>query len=358
MRAALQSEIGQDKLEVVDDMEAVGLGPGKVKIRIRATGLCHSDLSAMSGVLPQPAPFVPGHEGSGVISDVGDGVTALKQGDRVLVCWLPPCGHCPSCKRGQGHLCLASLVNAGTPNFRRAGGDIFGFAATGTFAEELVVDAACAVPIPDDVPFDIAALIGCGVTTGLGAAINTAEVEAGSSVAVIGCGGVGISVIQGAKVQGAAQIIAVDPVESRREAALRFGATEAVGPEAFDDAKNRITGGEGFDYVFEVVGKSATAQTAYKMTRRGGSVVIVGAGALDDNFQIDMFSLFFDEKKILPSMYGGGDVLRSYERTIALWRAGRVDLAGLITHRVQLAEINDALDQMRTGVALRTCIEL
>ncbi|MFE6910666.1 Zn-dependent alcohol dehydrogenase [Streptomyces erythrochromogenes] len=358
MRAALQSEIGQDKLEVVDDMEAVGFGPGKVRIRVKATGLCHSDLSAMSGVLPQPAPFIPGHEGSGVITDVGDGVTGHKIGDRVLVCWLPPCGHCPSCRRGQGHLCLEAFGNVATPNFRRASSDIFGFAGTGTFSEEMVVPAACAIPIPDDLPFDIAALIGCGVTTGLGAAINTAEVKAGSSVAVIGCGGVGISVIQGAKVQGAAQIIAVDPVESRREAALRFGATEAVSPEEFADAKNRITAGEGFDYVFEVVGKSATAQKAYEMTRRGGSVVVVGAGALDDNFQINMFSLFFDEKKILPSMYGGGDVLRSYERTIALWRAGRIDLSNLITHRVSLAEVNDALDQMRTGVALRTCIEL
>ncbi|MFI8104814.1 Zn-dependent alcohol dehydrogenase [Streptomyces sp. NPDC086023] len=358
MRAALQSEIGQDKLEVVEDMEAVGFGPGKVRIKIKATGLCHSDLSAMSGVLPQPAPFIPGHEGSGVITDIGDGVTGHQAGDRVLVCWLPPCGVCPACKRGQGHLCLASFGNVATPNFRRGTGDVFGFAGTGTFAEEMVVPASCAIPIPDDLPFDIAALIGCGVTTGLGAAINTAQVTAGSSVAVVGCGGVGISVIQGAKVQGAAQIIAVDPVESRREAALRFGATEAVDPAAFDDAKNRITAGEGFDYVFEVVGKSATAQTAYQMTRRGGTVCIVGAGALDDNFQINMFSLFFDEKRILPSMYGGGDVLRSYERTIALWRAGRVDLESLITHRVQLPEINDALDQMRTGVALRTCIEL
>ncbi|AQT72270.1 MULTISPECIES: Zn-dependent alcohol dehydrogenase [Streptomyces] len=358
MRAALQSEIGQDKLEVVDDMEAVGFGPGKVRIRVKATGLCHSDLSAMSGVLPQPAPFIPGHEGSGVVTDVGDGVTTHAIGDRVLVCWLPPCGHCPSCKRGQGHLCLEAFGNVATPNFKRASSDIFGFAGTGTFSEEMVVPAACAVPIPDDLPFDIAALIGCGVTTGLGAAINTARVEAGSSVAVIGCGGVGISVIQGAKVQGAAQITAVDPVESRREAALRFGATEAVSPEEFADAKNRITAGEGFDYVFEVVGRSATVQKAYEMTRRGGSVVVVGAGALDDNFQINMFSLFFDEKKILPSMYGGGDVLRSYERTIALWRAGRIDLSNLITHRVSLAEVNDALDQMRTGVALRTCIEL
>ncbi|MDV9190734.1 Zn-dependent alcohol dehydrogenase [Streptomyces sp. SR27] len=358
MRAAVLHEIGQDKLEVLDDVEAVGFGPGKVKIRIRATGLCHSDVSAMNGVLPQPAPFIPGHEGAGEILDVGDGVAGLSQGQRVLLCWLPACGSCAACKRGQTQLCLAGFMNAGTPNFKRPGGDVFGFAGTGTFTEEVVVDAGCAVPIPDDVPFDIAALIGCGVTTGLGAAINTAKVEAGSSVAVIGCGGVGISAIQGAKLQGAAQIVAVDPVESRREAALRFGATEAVAPDALADAKQRITGGEGFDYVFEVVGKSATARTAYETTRRGGTLCVVGAGALDDFLQLNMFELFFDEKRILPSMYGGGDVIRSYERAIALWRAGRIDLESLITHRVPLAGINEALEQMRTGAALRTCIEI
>ncbi|OCC09896.1 Zn-dependent alcohol dehydrogenase [Streptomyces sp. PTY087I2] len=358
MRAAVLHEIGQEKLEVLDDVEAVGFGPGKVRLRIRATGLCHSDVSAMSGVLPQPAPFIPGHEGAGEVVDVGDGVTGLSAGDRVLVCWLPACGDCPSCKRGQTHLCLAGFMNAGTPNFKRPGGDVFGFAGTGTFTEEVVVGAGCAVPIPDDVPFEIAALIGCGVTTGLGAAINTAQVEAGSSVAVIGCGGVGISTIQGARVQGAAQIVAVDPVASRREAALRFGATEAVAPDELADAKQRITGGEGFDYVFEVVGKSATARTAYETTRRGGTLCVVGAGAMDDTFQVNMFELFFDEKRILPSMYGGGDVLRSYERAIALWRAGRIDLESMITHRVRLDGINDALDQMRTGEALRTCIEL
>ncbi|MBT2900334.1 MULTISPECIES: Zn-dependent alcohol dehydrogenase [unclassified Streptomyces] len=358
MRAAVLHEIGQEKLEVLDDVEAVGFGPGKVKLRIRATGLCHSDVSAMSGVLPQPAPFIPGHEGAGEVVDVGDGVTGLSAGDRVLVCWLPACGDCPSCKRGQTQLCLAGFMNAGTPNFKRPGGDVFGFAGTGTFTEEVVVGAGCAVPIPDDVPFEIAALIGCGVTTGLGAAINTAKVEAGSSVAVIGCGGVGISTIQGARVQGAAQIIAVDPVASRREAALRFGATEAVAPDGLADAKQRITGGEGFDYVFEVVGKSATARTAYENTRRGGTLCVVGAGAMDDNFQVNMFELFFDEKRILPSMYGGGDVLRSYERAIALWRAGRIDLESMITHRVRLDGVNDALDQMRTGESLRTCIEL
>ncbi|MFF1381005.1 Zn-dependent alcohol dehydrogenase [Streptomyces sp. NPDC058308] len=360
MRAAVLHETGQDKLEVLDDVETAGFGPGKVKIRVRATGLCHSDISAMNGVLPQPAPFIPGHEGAGEIIDVGDGVTGLAQGDRVLLCWLPACGTCPACKRGQTQLCLAGFMNAGTPNFKRSGdhSDVFGFAGTGTFAEEVVVDVGCAVPIPDDVPFDIAALIGCGVTTGLGAAVNTADVAVGSSVAVIGCGGVGICAIQGARLKGAAQIVAVDPVASRREAALKFGATEAVSPDGLADAKQRITAGEGFDYVFEVVGKSVTTRTAYEATRRGGTMCVVGAGAMDDHLQFNMFELFFDEKRILPSMYGGGDVLTSYERAIALWRAGRIDLAGLITHRVQLAEVNEALEQMRTGVALRTCIEI
>ncbi|MFE1460735.1 Zn-dependent alcohol dehydrogenase [Streptomyces nigra] len=358
MRAAVLHETGQDKLDVLDDVEAVGFGPGKVRVRVRATGLCHSDLSAMSGVLPQPAPFVPGHEGAGEILEVGEGVRGLNPGDRVVLCWLPACGACPACRRGQTELCLAGFMNAGTPNFKRSGGDVFGFAGTGTFAEEVVVDAGCAVPIPADVPFDIAALIGCGVTTGLGAALNTADLEAGSSVAVIGCGGVGVSAVQGARLKGAAEIVAVDPVPARREAALRFGATRAVAPDGLADAKQQVTAGEGFDYVFEVVGRSATARTAYESTRRGGTLVIVGAGAMDDVLQLNMFELFFDEKRILPSLYGGGDVLRSYERAIALWRAGRIDLAGLITHRVPLSGINEALEQMRTGSALRTCIEI
>ncbi|MEU3194242.1 Zn-dependent alcohol dehydrogenase [Streptomyces sp. NPDC006992] len=361
MRAAVLGETGQDRLDVLDDIEPAGFGPGKVRVRIRATGLCHSDLSAMSGVLPQPAPFVPGHEGAGEVLEVGEGVTRVAPGDRVVVCWLPACGDCPACRRGQRHLCLAGFMNAGTPNFRRAGAggaEVFGFAGTGTFAEEVVLDAPCAVPVPDDVPFEIAALIGCGVTTGLGAVFNTARVEAGSSVAVVGCGGVGISVLQGARACGAAQIVAVDPVAGRREAALRFGATEAVAPDGLADAKRRVTGDEGFDHVFEVVGRSATARTAYDATRRGGTLCVVGAGAADDELRFSMFELFFDEKRILPSLYGGGDVLRSYDRVVALWRAGRIDLDGMITHRVRLEEINEAIDQMRTGEALRTSISL
>ena len=358
MRAAVLHQTGQEKLEVHEGVELPATGPGQVRVRMRAASLCHSDLSAMSGVLPQPAPFVPGHEGAGEITEVGAGVQGLAVGDHVVVCWMPPCGVCPSCKRGEGNLCLAGFANMGTPNYRFDGTDIFGFSGTGTFAEECVVAAGCAVKLPDDVPFEIGALVGCGVTTGVGAAVHTAKVEPGSSVVVIGCGGVGIAAIQGARVAGAAQIVAVDPVAVRREWALRFGATEAVAPDGLADAQQRLTGGEGFDYAFEVVGRSATVRTAYDATRRGGALVVVGAGAMDDNAQFNMFELFFNEKRILPSLYGGTDVLRGYRTVIDLWRAGRLDLAGMVTHHVRLEAVNDAIEQMRTGEALRTVIDL
>ena len=358
MRAAVLHETGQEKLEVHEGVTVPDVGPGKVRVRMRAASLCHSDLSAMSGVLPQPAPFVPGHEGAGEVTEVGEGVTGLAVGDHVVVCWMPPCGACPSCRRGEGNLCLAGFANMGTPNYPHDGTDIFGFSGTGTFAEESVVAAGCAVKLPDDVPFEVGALIGCGVTTGVGAAIHTAEVEPGSSVVVIGCGGVGIAAIQGARVAGAAQIVAVDPVAARREWALRFGATEAVAPDGLAETVQRLTGGEGFDYAFEVVGRSATVRTAYDAVRRGGALVVVGAGAMDDMVQFNMFELFFNEKRILPSLYGGSDVLRGYRTVIDLWRAGRLDLEGMITHHVRLEDINDAVQQMRSGEALRTVIDL
>ncbi|MEY9965466.1 S-(hydroxymethyl)glutathione dehydrogenase/alcohol dehydrogenase [Streptacidiphilus sp. MAP12-16] len=358
MRAAVLHETGQEKLEVHDGVEVPATGPGKVKVRMRAASLCHSDLSAMSGVLPQPAPFVPGHEGAGEVTEIGEGVEGLAVGDHVVLCWMPPCGVCPSCRRGEGNLCLAGFANMGTPNYYYDGTDIFGFSGTGTFAEETVVASGCAVKIPDDVPFEVGALIGCGVTTGVGAAIHTAKIEPGSSVVVIGCGGVGIAAIQGARVSGAAQIVAVDPVAARRQWALHFGANEAVAPEGLAEVQQRLTGGEGFDYAFEVVGRSATVRTAYDAIRRGGALVVVGAGAMDDMAQFNMFELFFNEKRILPSLYGGSDVLRGYQTVIDLWRAGRVDLEGMITHHVPLESINDAVQQMRSGEALRTIIDL
>ncbi|GAA0701317.1 Zn-dependent alcohol dehydrogenase [Kitasatospora atroaurantiaca] len=357
MRAAILHEIGQDKLEVRDDVEAVGFGAGKVRVRLRATSLCHSDLSAMSGVLPQPAPFVPGHEGAGDVTEVGEGVAGVAVGDRVVLCWMPPCGACPHCLRGQAHLCVSSLRRLGTPGFRFGGTDASGFYSTGTFAEEVVVTADSVIKVPADMPYELAALIGCGVTTGLGAAVNTARVEPGSSVAVIGAGGVGIAAVQGARICGAAQITVVDPVESRRERALGFGATEAIAPEGLKAAAKSQEAG-GYDYVFEAVGRASTVRAAYDAARRGGAVVVIGAGPKEDLVQFSMGELFFNEKRILPSMYGGDDVRRTAARAVELWRAGRLDLAGMITHRVGLAEVNEAIAQMRSGEALRTVITL
>ncbi|MER5437068.1 zinc-binding dehydrogenase [Streptomyces sp. NPDC002790] len=362
MHAAVLHQTGDETLDVVD-AETVSFGPGRVRVKMHKAGLCHSDVSAMSGVLTHPAPFVPGHEGAGEVVEVGEGVTHVKAGDRVIVCWMPPCDRCPSCKRGEGHMCRSGYRNLGTPNFHtgHAGSDgttVPGMLGAGTFAEETVIAAYAAIPIPDDVPYEIAALIGCGVTTGVGAALNTAKVKPGSSVVVIGLGGVGISILQGAKVAGAAQIIAVDPTANRRDWALKFGATEAVAPQDLAATVKRLTGGFGVDYAFEAVGKSATLRAAYDATRLGGTVCLVGAGSRTDLPDISMAELVMSEKAILPSFYGGDDIRRTYATIIDLWRAGRIDLDSMITHRVPLTDINEAIRQMHTGEALRTVIDI
>ncbi|MET9177717.1 Zn-dependent alcohol dehydrogenase [Kitasatospora aureofaciens] len=359
MRAAVLHETGQDTLDVREDVTAVGFGPGTVRVRMRTAGLCHSDLSAMSGVLPQPAPFVPGHEGAGDVVEVGEGVTGVAPGDRVVLCWMAPCGRCAHCERGRGHLCVASLRRLGAPGFRLAEGDTeaSGFYGTGAFAEEVVVAADAVIKVPADLPYEAAALIGCGVTTGIGAAVNTARVEPGATVAVIGAGGVGMATVQGARVCGAARITVVDPVASRRERAPAFGATEAIAPEELKAAAKGLPGG-GFDYVFEAVGRAATVRAGYDAARRGGAVVVIGAGAQDDLAQFTMGELFFNEKRLLPSLYGGAPVARTIAMVVDLWRAGRIDLDGMITHRVGLADVNRAIEQMRSGEALRTVVTL
>ncbi|MFD7454158.1 Zn-dependent alcohol dehydrogenase [Kitasatospora sp. NPDC059827] len=359
MRAAVLHKTGQDTLDVREDVTALGFGPGTVRVRMRAASLCHSDLSAMSGVLPQPAPFVPGHEGAGDVVEVGEGVTGVAPGDRVVLCWMAPCGRCAHCEHGRGHLCIASLRRLGAPGFRLAddGTEASGFYGTGAFAEEVVVAADAVIKVPADLPYEAAALIGCGVTTGIGAAVNTARVEPGSSVAVIGAGGVGVATVQGARVCGAARITVVDPVASRRERALAFGATEAIAPEELKAFAKGLPGG-GFDHVFEAVGRAATVRAGYDAARRGGAVVVIGAGAQDDLAQFTMGELFFNEKRLLPSLYGGAPVARTIALVVDLWRAGRIDLDGMITHRVGLAEVNRAIEQMRSGEALRTVISL
>jgi S-(hydroxymethyl)glutathione dehydrogenase / alcohol dehydrogenase len=357
VRAAVLHSIEDEKFDIRDDVVAVGPGPGQVRIRVRAAGVCHSDLSARNGGLPQPVPAILGHEAAGDVTAVGDDVAGLAVGDRVIANWLPPCGSCPSCVRGQPYLCLTHVIAAYTePRFRVGGTPAFGLAGCGAFAEEMVVPAAGAVTIAADVPYEIAALVGCGVMTGVGAVINTARVEPGATVAVIGCGGVGIAVIQGACLSGAAVVAGVDTVQSKHEAARRFGATHAVHPGQLAGLSAGITGGEGFDYVFEVVGTPQTIRAAWAATRRGGTVVIVGAGRADQRVEFTPFELLFDGKKMLASLYGSADVRRDYARLLGLWRAGRLDLAGMITQRLKLDDLDQALAALGNGDVVRQVI--
>ena len=357
MRAAVLHSIDDATMDLRDDVATVGPGPGQVRIRVRAAGVCHSDLSARNGGLPQPMPAILGHEAAGEVAAVGDGVSHLAPGDHVIANWLPPCGSCPSCLRGQPYLCMAHVIAAYIePRFHVGETPVFGMAGCGAFAEEMVVPQEGAVKIGDDVPYEVAALVGCGVMTGVGAVINTARVEPGASVAVIGCGGVGIAAIQGARLSGAAVIVGVDPVPAKHAVAQRFGATHAVHPDDLAALSAELTGGEGFDYAFEVVGTPATIRAAWSAARRGGTVVIVGAGRADARVEFTPFELLFDGKKMLASLYGSADVRTDYARLLGLWRAGRLDLEGMITQRLKLDDIDDALAALGSGDIVRQVI--
>jgi S-(hydroxymethyl)glutathione dehydrogenase/alcohol dehydrogenase len=356
MRAAVLRNTGDETLDVTDGIEANEPGPGEVMIKIEATGVCHSDLSAMNGTIPQPAPAVLGHEGAGVIAKVGEGVTNLKEGDHVIVAWSPPCGQCIDCTtRRQPHLCNQMMGKSFAPRFSEGETAVFGMAGAGTFAEYMTVPQEGAIKIDDDVPFEIASLIGCGVTTGVGAAINTAKVSPGSSVVVFGCGGVGISAIQGAKVAGAATIVAVDLVESKLEDAKRFGATHGCTPDQLDALKAELTG-DGFDYAFEAIGLPVTIRAAYDAVRRGGTACIIGVGGMDKEVSFNAFEVFYGEKNFKGSFYGSADVRGDFHRLLRLWKAGQLDLEGMISQVIKIDDVNDALAKMKAGEVIRSVI--
>jgi S-(hydroxymethyl)glutathione dehydrogenase/alcohol dehydrogenase len=357
VRAAVLNAIGDDKLDIRDDVSTVDLAPGEVRIRVRAAGVCHSDLSGINGTLPTLTPGILGHEAAGDVVEIGGDVTELAVGDRAILCWVPPCGSCPACRRGQPYLCIVHVMQAyARPRFTVGGAPAFGMAGCGSFAEELVVPQQGAVKIPADTPYEIAALVGCGVTTGVGAVINTAQVEPGSSVVVIGCGGVGVAALQGARLSGASVIVGVDPVPAKHALARQFGATHTATPDELVGLTAELTGGEGFDYAFEVVGAAATIRAAWQATRRGGTTVVVGVGSMDTKVEFSAFELLFDGKTLLGSLYGSADVRRDYQRLLGLWRAGRLDLEGMISRRLGLDDVNDALDALGTGEVVRQVI--
>ncbi|HEX6468433.1 MAG TPA: alcohol dehydrogenase catalytic domain-containing protein [Streptosporangiaceae bacterium] len=357
MRAAVLQQVGDKELDLRDDVTTIDPAADEVKVKIRATGVCHSDLSTMAGVLPTSPPTVIGHEGAGEIVEVGAHVTNVQPGDHVVVNWTPDCGTCAECLRGDPNLCMTFLYQSfANPRFRIGETPAYGMAGCGTWADEMVVPARGVVKVGDDVPYEYAAMLGCGIPTGVGAVVNTAKVRPGAKVAVVGAGGVGLSVIQGAKIAGAATILAVDPNEAKHPIAERFGATHTATLDGLDEAKGLLTGGAGFDYTFEVVGKAAAITTAWQTTRRGGEVIVVGAGAADDNVELSAFSLLFEGKTLRSSLYGGCDLKRDVPMLVDLWRAGRLDIEGLITRRIRFDELNDAITTLAKGEAIRQVV--
>ena len=359
MLAALLMETPTEELMVADDVTLRDLAPGDVKVKIAHSGVCHSDLSAMNGTIPQTPPAVLGPAGAGVVTDIGNGGTHVAPGDHVIIAFSPPCGTCPYCTgRGQPNLCIDGFfAMSANPQFRRGDTVVGAMTGCGTFAEETIVPGIAAIKIDDDIPLDVAALVGCGVTTGVGAALNTAGITPGSSVLVIGAGGVGVAAIQGARIAGAAVIVAVDLHEGKLDRAKAFGATHGVLPDDLPAALAEITAGEGFDFTLECIGMPTTMRQAFDMTRRGGTSCIVGVGRMDETFELSAFEMFFSEKTLVGSMYGGADVRTDFNRFLRLYKAGRLDLEGMISRRIHIDEVNDAMACIGDADIIRQVID-
>jgi NDMA-dependent alcohol dehydrogenase len=363
-RAAVCTAIGSP-LEIVDlDLDAPHAG--EVKVRLGASGVCHSDLSVQNGTLPVGLPAVLGHEGAGTIVEVGEGVEHLEVGDHVVISWVPQCGTCYFCSRDQGELCEVGSVAAmngglldATPRFSRDGQPVFQMAAAGTFSTETVIPAIGAVKIDPSIPLEVAALIGCGVLTGFGAATNTASIRSGDTVAVLGCGGVGLNVIQGARHAGAERVIGIDMVPGKLEHATRFGATDTVNAGDGDPVARvmELTGGRGADVAFEVIGLGPTIEQALAMTRRGGQAVIVGVPRFDTQLTLTpAMEFLFNEKQIRGCWYGSSNVHRDVPKLTNLFAGGELKLAELISRKINLEQVNEALENMSSGEIARSVI--
>jgi Zn-dependent alcohol dehydrogenase len=364
MRAALLENYGQPLL-VVDDVDIEPPHHGEVQIRIAHCGVCHSDLSVVDGAFPAPVPTVLGHEAAGVVESIGAGVTTLAPGDRVILTPCPPCGQCYYCHRGEFSICVNSLglmtstLPDGGTRLSRRGQQVFRGLAIGGFGELATVQETAAIKVPDDVPLDVACVIGCAVQTGVGAVINTAGVEPGATVLVTGLGGVGLSIVQGAVVAGASRVIVSDPVEARRDAAMGFGATDAIDPTTTDvvsEVKAR-TDGIGTDYAFEAAGRAPLIDVGLQATRSGGTTVVVGVPPLGEDLTISPIALFATlEKKLVGSLLGSVNARRDIPILVALWRSGRLDLEGLITAQRPIEQINEAFDDLRASRGIRTVL--
>jgi len=358
MKAAVLREL-HAPLEV-EEIEISRPGPREVLVRTAATGVCHSDLHVIDGAIPALQPTVLGHEPAGVVEAVGDQVTHVVPGDHVIGCLSAFCGNCEYCLSGRPYMCggAATMRKRDQPPRLSKGGEaIYQFAHLSSFAEKMLLHENALVKIRKDMPLDRAALIGCGVTTGLGAALNTAQVRAGSTCVVIGCGGVGLSAIQGCRIAGASRIIAVDTMAWKLELARSVGATDGINAkdgDAVAQVQSLVKGG--VDYAFECIGTKQTAAQIVSMIRKGGMAVLVGVVPIGQMVEISGFDLVLGGKKLVGSMMGENRFRTDMPRYVDFYLTGQLKLDEMISARLKLDQVNHALDEMRKGSAARSVI--
>ena len=356
MKAAVLRETKQPlTLEevAIDDPRA-----SEVLVRTGATGVCHSDLHFMLGAYPHPLPTILGHESAGTVEKVGERVETLKPGDRVVLSFVPSCGTCERCVEGRPVLCQRTRRGDRPDKLMRGDESINQFSGMSAFAEQQLVQETACIPLPDDVPMEPACLVGCSVMTGFGAVVNTAQMEPGSTVAVIGLGGVGLNIVQSAALAGASRIFAVDLAEDKLQAARKFGATDTIDASQDDpvDALKKmtkpITGG-GVDYAFEAIGLAKTAEQAFAMARRGGAAVIVGMVPFGETINVPAAQFITGEKRILGSFYGSTRQAKDMPMLLRLYQQGKIKIDEMITNRYALDQINEAYDDLQKGAMLR-----
>ena len=366
VRGAVLREMGREApyarsrpLEIAE-LELDGPGPGEILVRVRAAGLCHSDLSVIDGSRPRVMPMVLGHEAAGEVVDVGSDVAGLAPGDHVVMAFVPTCGSCGPCLAGRAALCepgaAANTAGALLSGERRWHDGLHHHMGVSAFADHIVVSARSAVRVDPALPFEIAALFGCAVLTGVGAVLHCAAVRPGDSVAVFGLGGVGLSALLGAQVAGAGTIVAVDVIESKLQLARELGATDAVtaGPDAVQAVRDLTDGGA--THVIETAGSARVLADAYAATRRGGTTVTVGLPHPEQLLSIPAVSLVAEERTLRGSYLGSSVPARDIPRFVAMHLAGRLPVDRLLTHRLALDEINEGFDRLARGEAVRQAV--
>ena len=356
MKAAVLREVG--KPLQIEDIQINKPGPHEVLIRTKAAGVCHSDLHFIEGKYPHPLPAVLGHESAGVVEAIGSEVRTVKVGDHVITCLSAFCGHCESCLTGRMSLCVSSDTKRGKedePRLSTPTGPMLQYLNLSSFAEQMLIHEHACVAIRKDMPLDRAALIGCGVMTGVGAVIHTSNVRPGDTVAVIGCGGVGLAAINGAAIAGAGRIIAIDMSPGKENLAKSMGATDFVmgGPDAVKEVMD-LTGG-GVQHSFEAIGLSVTAEQSFNMLRRGGTANIIGMIPVGQMISL-MGAAFLGEKRIQGSLMGSNRFPVDMPRLVDSYMAGKLHLDDMISRRIRLDQVNEAFEEMKTGAVARSVI--